>query len=93
MPLKDKSFEEIVKTEMDAGKPQAQAVAIAYSQTGKDKKNMAWRDRLNTLDERAKRGTEKYASKKDVRTGEDEASEEEHEIQFTELERKRDTLG
>lgn len=52
-----------------------------------------WRDKLQTLNERTKRGTQRYASKKEMRTGEDEASEEEHEIQFTELERKRDTLG
>jgi hypothetical protein len=42
MPLKKgkskKAFSENVKTEMAAGKPQKQAVAIAYSQKRKAKK-------------------------------------------------------
>lgn len=33
-----KGFSENVKREMDAGKPQKQAVAIAYSETGEKKK-------------------------------------------------------
>ena len=33
-----KGFSENVKREMDAGKPQKQAVAIAYSQAGEKKK-------------------------------------------------------
>lgn len=33
-----KGFSENVKREMEAGKPQKQSVAIAYSQAGKSKK-------------------------------------------------------
>lgn len=33
-----KGFSENVKREMEAGKPQKQAVAIAYSEAGKSKK-------------------------------------------------------
>ena len=57
MPLKGLTFEEIVKKEMDSGKDQKQALAIAYSVTGKDKKN--W------MGNRLERGTERYASKKE----------------------------
>lgn len=64
MPLsKGMSFEEIVKKEVDAGKSQTQAVAIAYKTTGKEN-NLSWHDRMNTLDMRAARGTARYASKK-----------------------------
>lgn len=34
-----KGFSTNVKREMEAGKPQKQAVAIAYSEAGKSKKN------------------------------------------------------
>lgn len=34
-----KAFSENVKTEMDAGKPQKQALAIAYSTKGEKKKS------------------------------------------------------
>ena len=66
MPLKGLSFEEIVKKEMDEGKPQDQAVAIAYEVTGKDKKNMGnhltGRERFDSLNARTARGSERYAS-------------------------------
>ena len=43
MPLKKgkskKAFSSNVKTEMKAGKPQKQAVAIAYSEQGRTKNN------------------------------------------------------
>jgi hypothetical protein len=34
----NKTFQENIKTEMRAGKPQKQAVAIAYSEAGESKK-------------------------------------------------------
>lgn len=86
MPLKGLSFDEIVKKEVAAGKPQKQAVAIAYSQTGKGNSNdLSAMQRYDSMGSRVARGTERYASKKN----EDEASEEEHEIQKEELERKK----
>jgi hypothetical protein len=39
-----KGFSENVKREMDAGKPQKQAVAIAYSQARKKKKRVPKKD-------------------------------------------------
>ena len=118
MPIdKSMSLGEIIKKEMAAGKPRAQAEAIAFSVKGEDRKgnDLSWRDRLSTLNERAARGTAKYASKKNVedkqemRTGEDdnieghgklekgkefqnedEASQEEHEIQMSEVLRKKE---
>lgn len=63
MSIKGLSFEEIVKKEIAAGKPQAQAVAIAYKETGKDNSLTAI-ERLDTMSMRTARGTERYASKK-----------------------------
>ncbi len=89
MPLKGLSFEEIVKKEMSEGKDQKQAVAIAYSVTGKSKdNNLSSRERFDSLDNRMRRGTERYAAKP-MRYGEDEASAEEHELQKEELVRKK----
>lgn len=86
MPLKGLSFKEIVKKEMAEGKPQAQAVAIAYKTTGKN--SLTWREKLNTLEERTARGTERYAAKP-IRYGEDEASTEAHQEQYAEIVRKK----
>lgn len=92
MPLKGLSFDEIVKKEMDEGKDQKQAVAIAYSVTGKNKKNegnyLTSKERFHSMEERTRRGTERYAAKP-VRYAEDEASAEEHESQYEELARKK----
>ena len=87
MPI-DKSMtrEEIIKKEIAAGKDPKQAVAISYSVKGENKKkNLSWRDKLDTLSSRTARGTQRYASKKN----EDEASKEEHEIEKDDLERKK----
>ena len=56
MPLTGLSFEEIVKKEMEEGKPQDQAVAIAYSVTGKDKK----KKNMGLIGEKINRGIAKY---------------------------------
>lgn len=87
MPLKGLSFDEIVKKEMDEGKPQDQAVAIAYQVTGKDKKNtgnhLTARERFDSLNARMLRGSQKYGSRVD------EATLEEREISEEEVERKQ----
>lgn len=41
-----KGFSENVKREMDAGKPQKQAVAIAYSETGEKRKKKKKKKKL-----------------------------------------------
>lgn len=50
-----------------------------------NKKNVSAAERFDSLQMRSQRGTEKYASKKN----EDEASEEEHEIEEADLEKKK----
>lgn len=87
MPI-DKSMtrKEIIKKEIAAGKDPKQVVAISYSVKGENKKNEAM-ERFDSMQMRAQRGTEKYASK---RKNLDEASEDEKEEQFDELQRKRD---
>ena len=91
MPI-DKSMtkSEIIKKEIAAGKPQDQAVAIAYSVKGENEKKNEARDRFDSMQMRAQRGTERYASKKKEKVNIDEASEDEKEEQFDELQRKRD---
>lgn len=87
MPLKGLSFEEIVKKEVAAGKSQKQAVAIAYSETGKNKKNdLSALERFDSLGMRTARGTERYASKS---YNKDEASEDQDQRDEAELTLKK----
>jgi Flp pilus assembly protein TadB len=58
MPLKkgtsNKAFQENIKTEMRAGKPMKQAVAIAYSEAGEKKKNNKAHEMKETKAQEAK---------------------------------------